>query len=106
MQGTLRSSCLGYNELGTQWVGEPRYDLVLHVEEVGDGLFKTLVQHRSAGRSPEADCRYAALSLRARSGRSIRGRPAERRLLSPRMRTRCSERLRPCHRCAKGPWSG
>jgi hypothetical protein len=40
MQRTFRSSRLNLNELGFQRIGEPRYDFVLHVEKVGDGLIE------------------------------------------------------------------
>ena len=34
----LRSPCLGGTEFGIERVGEPRYDFILHVEEVGNRL--------------------------------------------------------------------
>src|SRR6267142_6201131 len=42
MRRTFRSSSLGRHKLGIEKVGEPRYDFVLHVEEVSDGLIKAL----------------------------------------------------------------
>ena len=42
MQRTLRSSRLSLDELGTQCIGEPRYDFVLHIEKIGDGLLEAL----------------------------------------------------------------
>ncbi len=30
------------NELGIQCIGEPRYDFILHVEQIGNGLVETL----------------------------------------------------------------
>ena len=38
MRGPTR---LGGDELRIEGVGEPRHNLVLHVEEIGDGLIKT-----------------------------------------------------------------
>ena len=49
MRRTLRSSRLGLNELGFQRIGEPRYDFVLHVEEVGDGLVEALCPKMDTG---------------------------------------------------------
>ena len=42
MQRTFRSPRLSLDELGIQRVGEPRYDFVLHVEQIGDGLVEPL----------------------------------------------------------------
>ena len=42
MRRTLRSAGLGSNEFSVERVGEPRYDFVLHVKEVGNGLVETL----------------------------------------------------------------
>ena len=49
MRRTLRSSCLACNEFGVQRVGEPRYDFVLHVEQIGDGFVEPLRPQVSAG---------------------------------------------------------
>src|SRR6266851_1996936 len=40
MHRMLRSPCLGGNEFGIERVGEPRYDFILHVKEVGNRLVK------------------------------------------------------------------
>ena len=42
MRRTLRPPRLSLNELGIQRVGEPRYDFVLHIEQIGDGLIEPL----------------------------------------------------------------
>ena len=42
MRGALRPLCLSFNELGIQCIGEPRYDFVLHVEQIGDGFVEAL----------------------------------------------------------------
>ena len=42
MQRTFRSPRLGFDELGIQRVGEPGYDFVLHIEQIGDGLVEAL----------------------------------------------------------------
>jgi hypothetical protein len=49
MQRTLRPPRLSLNELGIQCVSEPRDDLVLHIEEVGDRFVKTLGPEVIAG---------------------------------------------------------
>src|SRR5262245_18744989 len=49
MQRTFRSLLLGRDELGIQGVGEPRYDFVLHVEQVGYGLIEPLGPKLIAG---------------------------------------------------------
>src|SRR6266446_5729140 len=49
MQRTLRPPRLSLNELRLERVGEPRYDFVLHVKEVGNGLVKTLRPEVVAG---------------------------------------------------------
>ena len=63
----FRSPRLGLDELGVQCVGKPRYDFVLHVEQVGDGLVETIGPEVVAGfgvdqaaRLPEGGCRRAA----------------------------------------------
>jgi hypothetical protein len=38
----LRPPRLGLDELGIQRIGKPRYDLVLHVEQIGDRLVEAL----------------------------------------------------------------
>src|SRR6478735_1425772 len=40
MHRMLRSLCLGGNEFSIERVGEPRYDFILHVKEVGNRLVK------------------------------------------------------------------
>ena len=42
MRGALRPLRLSLNELGIQCIGEPRYDFVLHVEQIGDGFVEAL----------------------------------------------------------------
>src|SRR6516225_8166245 len=49
MRRTLRALCLGGNEFGIERVAKPRYDFVLHVKEVGNGLVKTLGPEVIAG---------------------------------------------------------
>jgi len=38
----FRSPCLSSDELGVQCVRKPRYDLVLHIKQVGDGFVEAL----------------------------------------------------------------
>ena len=65
MRGALRPLCLSLNELGIQCIGEPRYDFVLHVEQIGDGFVEAVGPKVSAAStstscsSPEAACRSA-----------------------------------------------
>ena len=40
---------LSLNEFGIQCVGEPRYNFVLHIEEIGDGLVEPLGPKMIAG---------------------------------------------------------
>src|SRR6516164_8830212 len=49
MQRAFGSPCLGRHKLGVQRVGEPRYNFVLHVKKVGDGLVKALRPNVIAG---------------------------------------------------------
>ena len=42
MQRTLRPPRLGLDELGIQCVGEPRYDFVLDIEQIGDRFVEAL----------------------------------------------------------------
>src|SRR5262245_34973046 len=45
----LGSPGLGRNEFGVERVGEPRYDFVLHVEQVGNRLVETFGPEMVAG---------------------------------------------------------
>ena len=49
MQRTLCAPRLCLNELGIQCVGEPRYDFVLHIEQIGDRLIEPLGPQVIAG---------------------------------------------------------
>ena len=40
MQRTLRPPCLSFYQLRLQCVREPRYDFVLHLKQIGDGLIE------------------------------------------------------------------
>ena len=42
MQRTFRSPRLSLDELGIQRIGEPRYDFVLHIEQIGDRFVEAL----------------------------------------------------------------
>jgi hypothetical protein len=42
MRGTLRSPRFDINQLRVQRIGEPRYNLVLHIEEVGNWFVEAL----------------------------------------------------------------
>ena len=46
---SFRSPCLSHDELGIQRVGEPRYDFVLHIEQIGDGFVETFGPQMIAG---------------------------------------------------------
>src|SRR5215510_8554633 len=49
MRRTLRSTRLNLYKLGVQRIGEPRYNFILHIEQIGNGLVEALGPKMIAG---------------------------------------------------------